>query len=80
MDDRRDFDDVNERRLTVFGVRRGDGWGKAGAWRYEIRVEGLNNHTTKRVWPVSSSDMTKRYEAWACASSSRSETMNTEMG
>lgn len=79
-DDRRDLDDVNDRRLIVLGVRRGEGGGRDGVCRYEIRVDGLNSHMTKRIPLVSSSVMTNRYEACACASSSRSETIKTEMG
>ena len=36
--------------------------------------------TSNRFLSDSSSDMTKRYEAWACASSSMSETTKTENG
>ena len=61
-------------------VGRGDDTACPPALRYEILTLGLNTQMSKRAAEASSSEMTKRYVACACASSSRSDMMNTDRG
>jgi len=67
------FSDIPDERT---GIRGNTDWDCL----YEIRTEGLNNQITRRTSPVVSSAIANRYDACAWASSSISETRNTDNG